>query len=483
MRSFLLAFTLCTFCFSSTAQFSFSDSSVTMRIKRDIYTLASDSFLGREAGTEGEKKAYTYIISRFKEAGVPPLSGNNYLQPFTTGHMKFTTPPYLIAGGRSFEWREDFGLCAYSANDSVSSLWADAGFGLVIPADGIDSYKDIPAVSGKIVLINLGTPAGISKEHLRGAGLAPAVRIADAVIKGASGVILYNGLGDENSRLFDFSKSDSVSIPVMYAKTGVIDFVKKHPGEPVIMAAHLERIRNTYTNVCAYINNGAARTIILGGHYDHLGKSQEPRYNGAYCVGADDNAIGTAGKLELSRYYSAHKDPLNNYLFILFSAEEKGLFGSEYFVRQMRRGMKDSINFMLNFDMIGRLGCQGLQLTAEATGSSPDWPKLYREVKHPAFSLEKVIASLPFSDQDAFYNAGIPVLYLNTGLHDRYHTPLDKPETINYTGITEILKYSEDLVGRAGSGERARYRKVPGLILDFEMAGFILSYIGEQLSF
>ena len=454
-----------------------------MRIRRDIYVLASDSFEGREAGTEGEKKAYAYIISRLKEAGVPPLSGNNYLQPFTTGHVKFTTPPHLIAGKRSFEWRNDFGLCAYSASDSVSSPWADAGFGLVIAADGIDSYKDIPAVSGKIVLINLGTPPGISKERLRGAELTPAVRIADAVIKGATGVILYNGQGIENSRLFDFSRSDSVSIPVMYVTTGVIDFIKKHPGEPVTMAVHTERIRNIYTNVCAYINNGAARTIILGGHYDHLGKSREPRDEGAYCVGADDNASGTAGILELSRYYAAHKDPLNNYLVIFFSAEEKGLFGSEYFVRQMREGMKDSINFMLNFDMIGRLGCQGLQVTAEATGSSPAWSKLYREVKHPAFSLEKVTASLPFSDQDAFYNAGIPVLYLNTGLHDRYHTPLDKPETINYTGMTEILKYSKELVGRAGTGEKVRYRKVPGIILDFEMAGFILSYIGEQLSF
>ncbi|MCX6282938.1 MAG: M28 family peptidase [Bacteroidetes bacterium] len=483
MRSFLLAFTFCTFCFSSIAQFSFSDSSVITRIRRDIYILASDSFEGREAGTEGEKKAYTYIISKLKEAGVPPLADNNYLQPFNTGHIKFTKPARLIAGTKSFEWRNDFGLCAYTANDSVSSLWADAGFGLVIPAVGIDSYRDVQGIKGKIVLINLGTPSGISKEHLRGAELTPAVRIADAVIKGAAGVILYNSQGNEKSRLFDFSKSDSVSVPVIYVTAGVIDFIKQHPGETVTMAAYLERISNTYTNVCAYINNGAARTIILGGHYDHLGKSQDPRYKGAYCVGADDNASGTAGILELSRYYAAHKDTLNNYLIILFSAEEKGLFGSEYFVGQMRHGMKDSINFMLNFDMIGRLGCQGLAVTAEATGSSHSWAKLYREVKHPGFRLVKVASSLPFSDQDAFYQAGIPVLYLNTGLHNRYHTPLDKPETINYTGMTGILKYAEKLVCSAGSGGKVKYRKIPGITFDLEMAGFLLAYLGEGLSF
>ncbi|MCX6285958.1 MAG: M28 family metallopeptidase [Bacteroidetes bacterium] len=483
MRSLLLAFTVCIFHFNVTAQFSFSDSAVRSRICRDIFVLASDSFEGREAGTEGERKAYTYIISRLKEAEVSPLVANNYLQPFTTGHIKFTKPARLIAAGRSFSWRNDFGLCAYSANDSVTALWADAGFGLVIPDAVTGSYKDIPGISGKIVLINLDSPSKLSKDTSLEAELTPAVRIANAVIKGAAGVILYNGQGDYKSRLFDFSKSDSVTVPVIYASSKVIDFIKSHPSGPLTMAVHLERVSKTYNNVTAYIDNGATRTIILGGHYDHLGKSEKPADKGAYCVGADDNASGTAGILELARFYTTHKDPRNNYLIILFSAEEKGLFGSEYFVKQMRPAMIDSINFMLNFDMIGRLGCEGLLVTAEASGSSPFWPRLYREVKHPGFRLKKVASSLPFSDQDAFYNKGIPVLYLTTGLHQQYHTPADRPSTINYTGMAGLLGYSERLISKAGSGEKVPYRKVPEINLYLEIAGFLLGYFGDLLSF
>ena len=483
MRFFYLFLLACIPCLQAFAQFSFSDSSVRERIRHDIYVLASDSLEGREAGMPGEKKACTYLISRLKEAGIPPWQGGGYLQPFTHGYMKFGKTPHLRISGKSFNWRYDFGLCTYSAGDSLTSLCVDAGFGLVIPGAGIDDYKDIMDPGGKIVLINLGAPAKLSGDKSLRNDLSPAFRLAIAVKKGAAGIIFYNKPGLYGKSLFDFSLNDTLGIPVIYVTQEVADFIREHRSEPVTMAVYINRSTQTYHNITAYIDNRAPRTIILGAHYDHVGKSTDRKYNGAYCVGADDNASGTAGILELARYYSAHMDKKNNYLVIFFSAEEKGLYGSEFFVRDMRPSFRDSVNFMVNFDMIGRLGCEGLQVTAEAAGSSPLWKKLYREVKHPGFHLKKIAPSLPFSDQESFYRKGIPVLYLTTGLHQDYHTPFDKPGTINYTGMAGILNYSEKLVSAAGSGDKVPYRKVPGISLILEMTGFIFDYIGGMMSF
>ena len=483
MRFVYLFLLACIPGFQAFSQFIFSDSSVRERLRHDIYVLASDSLEGREAGTPGEKKAYTYIISRLKEAGIPPWQGASYLQPFTHEYMKFGKTPHLRVSGKSFIWRYDFGLCTYSARDSLTSLCVDAGYGLVIPGAGIDDYNGIRDPGGKIVLIDLDAPRKLSASKSMKDDLSPAFRMANAVKRGAAGIIFYDNPGLYGKSLFDFSVNDTLSIPVIYVTQEAADFIREHPSDPVTIAVYINRSTETYHNITACIDNRAPRTIILGAHYDHLGKSTDRKYNGAYCVGADDNASGTAGILELARYYSVHRDPKNNYLVIFFSAEEKGLYGSEFFVKAMSPSFSDSVNFMVNFDMIGRLGCEGSLVTAEAAGSSPLWKKIYREVKHPGFHLKKIGPSLPFSDQEAFYRKGIPVLYLNTGLHQDYHTPLDKPGTINYTGMTGILDYSEKLVSAAGSGEKVPYRQVPGISLMLETTGFIFEYIGEMLSF
>ena len=451
------------------------------RIRQDIYTLASDSMEGRKAGYAGEHKAYTYITGRLHEAGIGPWQGSSYIEPFTQGYAACIKPSHLSIPGKKFVWRYDFGVCSCSSNDSVFSVWANFGYGM--PAPGLDSSESLPDVNGKIAIINLDTPPEFRKTGTADAVLSPESRISNAIGKGACGIIMYNDPGGYRKRLFDFTRSDTFSVPVMYVLPEVVQAIIDHPGSKVNMSAHVSRAHRTFNNIVAYIDNKASRTIILGAHYDHLGKSLNSKDRGAFCVGADDNASGTAGILELARYYRHHRDSLNNYLVILFSAEEEGLLGSEYFVGQMRPSLKDSINFMMNFDMIGRLGCEGMQVTAEATGSSAAWNRLYKEIPHTGFRLIKISPSLPFSDHDPFYLKGIPILYLTTGLHGYYHTPKDRPATINYTGMVSIINYAEMLVNTAGSGKKVTYRKVPALCMYIETAGFVFDFIGESLSF
>jgi len=483
MRLILPIVLACILNLHSGAQFVFTDSAVTARIRHDVYVLADDSMLGRQAGTRGETKSIDFITGRLKEAGIQPWRSSGYLQPFTRSLIQITRVPRLEVAGKPMDWRYDFSLSSYSANDSVTASWVDCGTGIIIPSEGVDAFKGIEGISGKIALISMELPALLSRDKSHANELSPAFRIANAVERGAAGVIVYGAGKTDKQKLFDFSGSDSLMVPVMYTSQEAIGIIMKDPSAKLTMAAHLRRIRNNFSNIVAGIDNGAARTIVMGAHFDHLGKSLKPKDKGAYCVGADDNASGTEGILELARYYKAHRDTANNYIIVLFSAEEEGLLGSEYFVKQMSPGLRDSVNFMLNFDMIGRLGCEGMQVTAEAAGSSGLWKQLYRDVKHPGFSLRKVASSLPFSDQDAFYKRGIPVLYLTTGLHSLYHTPADKPETINFTGMTNIVKYAERLVNAAGSGKKVPYREIPASRLYLEMIGFVFAYIGESLSF
>jgi hypothetical protein len=482
MKSLTLIILLVTLTCKLQAQFSFSDSAVKDRLKHDVYVLAADSMKGRDAGTASEAKAAEFIISALVDAGIGPIPGTGYLQPFSRHYCQFTARPKLSCGNRIFVWREDFGYCSFTSADSLTGIAAGVGNGLLIPGSGIDDFTKAGDIRGKIVLIDLNTPGKLGKDPSFKQGLLPMARIASAVERGAKAVILYNGK-EYSSLLFNFSSPDSLTIPVAYVSREVASFILDNAGKEITMFCRIRRHNSVYNNVVAYIDNKATRTIILGAHYDHVGKSNDARYKGAYCVGADDNASGTAGILELSRYFKSVSDSQNNYLILFFSAEEKGLLGSEYFVSGMRNGFRDSLNFMVNFDMIGRLGCEGMKVTAEAAGSSGRWKSLYKDTPHEGFGLQLVQSSLPFSDQDPFYRAGIPVLYLTTGLHPQYHTPLDRPETLNYDGMTLIISYARELVRNAGEGPKADYRKVPVFSESMAMIGMVLTLIGESLSF
>lgn len=195
------------------------------------------------------------------------------------------------------------------------------------------------------------------------------------------------------------------------------------------------------TNVIGYINNNANTTVIIGAHYDHLGFGSISSLAGSGDIhnGADDNASGVAGVLFLAESIKKSKDlKNNNYLFICFSGEELGLWGSNYFVNNSSYD-KNKINYMVNMDMIGRL--QDRNLAISGVGSSPDFEPILDKINKPAFNIKKTASGLGGSDHSSFYNAGIPVLSFFTGIHSDYHKPSDKHEFINYSGMNEVLHY------------------------------------------
>ena len=196
-------------------------------------------------------------------------------------------------------------------------------------------------------------------------------------------------------------------------------------------------------NIIGFLDNGAQYTIVIGAHYDHLGLgnfggSRDTANIGTIHNGADDNASGVAGLLELARHYSTNKIKENyNILFIAFSAEELGLLGSRYWTENPTIPLND-IHWMLNMDMIGRYNPEnGLAIIGHGTSSK--FPQIF----------ENITSDIKFytsrdgnggSDQTSFYNKNIPVLFFHTGGHEDYHKTTDDANKIDYQSLKSIIE-------------------------------------------
>lgn len=197
-------------------------------------------------------------------------------------------------------------------------------------------------------------------------------------------------------------------------------------------------------NVVGYLDNGAEFTIIVGAHYDHLGLGHDKNSLDANPVGkihngADDNASGTSGVIELARYFveNGRKEPFN-FLFICFSAEELGLFGSKKYIENPTINL-DKANYMVNMDMIGRYR-DDKGLIVQGIGTCPLWGKMLEVVKTDLKIITDSSGIGP-SDYTSFYLRQMPVLGFFTGAHNDYHRPSDDVATINFEGEVAVLNY------------------------------------------
>lgn len=205
-------------------------------------------------------------------------------------------------------------------------------------------------------------------------------------------------------------------------------------------------------NVIGFLDNGAPYTVVIGAHFDHLGmgrqgssKAENPE--GQIHNGADDNASGVAGLLELARYFSQNNvKETCNFLFIAFGAEELGLLGSKHFVNNPTIPL-NTINFMTNMDMIGRYDA-GRGVGIGGYGTAEEWPEVFKNVKSDTkFFTDN--AGSGGSDHGSFYAKQIPVLFFHTGGHDDYHKPTDDVEKIDVKAEAGILGIEIQLIESA----------------------------------
>jgi len=213
---------------------------------------------------------------------------------------------------------------------------------------------------------------------------------------------------------------------------------------PFKSGVHGTGTEGTAHNAVAYLDNKADKTIIIGAHFDHLGlgengSSLDANPKGKIHNGADDNASGVAGVLELARYFSKNKiSEKSNFLFICFSGEELGLYGSKYFTDHPSIDLT-KVNYMINMDMIGRLNPTTKSISVSGSGTSPVWETLLKNMSGTQLNIKTDSAGVGPSDHTSFYLKNIPVLHFFTGSHSDYHKPSDDWDKINYAGEKEVL--------------------------------------------
>jgi len=457
-------------------------------LKKHIYYLASDELAGRKPGTPGIEKACAYIVQQFKEIGIKPF-GSSYLQPFKLlVGATLDKNNTLNINDKALKLGTDFVPLEISSNGKAEGKVVFTGYGLD-KNFGKASYEGID-VKGKWVLVIRGSidPADKSARAILTGDYSKAMTAAD---KGAVGVLFVNPSWNSDEKIAAKAlygrTMGTVNIPVVMISQkealSIIgksaDYLNKFPvdNEPasfvtktnVAAETSFQLQYQTTNNVVGFLEGSDPKLkneyIVVGGHYDHLGYggpgsgSRKPDTIAIH-NGADDNASGTAGVIEMARRIMADKaDFGRSFIFITFSAEELGLIGSQYFVSNPTVPIA-SIKGMINLDMVGRLKDE---LTIEGTGSSAESDSVLTVLeKGRPFKVTHSAGAAGGSDHTSFYNKGVPVFFFFSGMHYDYHTPTDKANLINYTGESQILDMAFDLAKVMGTSKPFIYRQVAG---------------------
>jgi hypothetical protein len=369
----------------------------------------------------------------------------------------------------------DYTPVGFSSSASVSGALTFVGFGITDKTKNYDDYAGVD-VKGKIAIVLTGDPSNYNPHAAFKGTASMRTRAINAREHGAVGVVFVHPQGDSAEVLvplqFDAKTSNS-SIVVVHAKRSSISrFFPKHPDSTLLgaeqyimkskssrsfdlpltgmtLSVGLKTQEAQIENVLGMVR-GTERpdeVIVVGAHLDHLGYGDENSlYAGAdkkIHFGADDNASGSAGMMELAAMVAAR--PLTrSVVFIAFNAEERGLLGSVHYTKAPMVPMEKTI-CMINLDMIGRL--KDNKVNIQGVGSSTRWKAMLDSINAQyKFTVTTTDDGLGPSDHSSFYSKEKPVLFLFTGLHSDYHRPSDTPDKINYTGQASVVRFTESIL-------------------------------------
>lgn len=459
-----------------------------------IKVLAGDKLKGRGDGSRQLNEAARYIAGRFKKFGLQPAGdAGTYYQhfPITVGAKlgRRNHLTYEAAGTRvSLTPGRDFIPFSFSEDIQLQAPIVFAGYGITAPEFNYDDYKGVDA-KGKIVLVLRHEPQeNDEKSVFAGKQLTTHAQIVNKAINaknhGAVGMILVNDVGNHPGEPDDLMRfgaqvgPEEMKIAALQVKAAVADGWLKPSGQTLealraaidkdlsthslaldpsgqlALRVDVKRIRKRVENVVGILPGQdaklAGQCIVLGAHYDHLGlgdsHSLAPSQIGKIHHGADDNASGTSGLLELADGLGRQRAQLRHTIvFVAFAAEETGLLGSNFYTAHPARPMDQTIA-MLNMDMIGRV--KNNKVYVGGTGTSPDFKKMVeaanRQVK---FELSYSASGYGASDHTSFTVRSVPVLFFFSGLHSDYHKPSDTWEKINADGGAKVVDLVASMVG------------------------------------
>jgi hypothetical protein len=488
------------------------------RLREHVTYLASDKLEGRRTGTGGAQEAARYVAREFMRYGLRPagntptddLTETSYFQefPYVAGvelgrGNALTATRRADAGSRvspmaiDFRVGEDWMPVGFGSNGKVEAPVAFVGYGITAAEQNHDDYKGAGA-AGKVAVAFAGTPDG-DNPHGRFTR-AGELRFKAAAARAAGARALFVIAAEENFRndrlarlRYDNAGGDA-GLPVAVISRQAAAKILGLAGPPLL--AEFERslrggggggpvgtvqdselgrgvVLNLTTdvarksapaaNVVGVLEGSDAKlkseAIVLGAHYDHLGRGGEGSLagrEGEVHHGADDNASGTAGLLELARLLAGERKSMRRtVVFVAFGGEEEGLIGSSHYVRSPALPLEQTVA-MLNMDMIGRLrdgalNVGGVGTAAELRALVEELNRGDKAAAQPAagrFALRLSEDGFGPSDHSSFYARRVPVLFFFTGSHEDYHKPSDTADRVNYEGEAQILQLVRDIVLR-----------------------------------
>jgi hypothetical protein len=493
-------------------------------LEEHIRFLASDELAGRGNGMTGLEEAARYISTRFEALGLRPVGDRGTyfqrLRVMTGQEIGRHTRGVIRIGESSYPlaYRTDFEPLTFSVSAELQAPVVFAGYGVTAPEHGYDDYASVD-VQGKWVLVLRYAPASFGEKGWHATFVRKAQNAAN---HGARGVLVVNGpRSTRDDALVPFGAdvgSEAIAIPVVHVRrphaeeilsassTSLFELQRSIDAGPsprsflvegveVALTIDVRRTAVEVENVLGFLppegrnaSPGLARSdehLVIGAHYDHLGLgekgSRDKRSKGTIHNGADDNASGVAGLLELARLFASLPDRPRGILFAAFAGEELGLKGSYYYTSHARLPLEDAVA-MINLDMIGRLRHDRLYLSG--TELLPQLEQvLAANLESEGVTLSNRFSGDLSSDHAAFSAAGIPALFFFTGLHGDYHKPSDDPQFINFEGMERVLRITYNVSDfllraetprvRASGAPRQRSVDAPylGIGIDTSFAG------------
>jgi Zn-dependent M28 family amino/carboxypeptidase len=443
--------------------------------------LSSPELKGRRTGTPELDRAAKYVAAHFRTAGLAPLS-RGYFQEYEV------TVRTGLGGGSRAGWRDgstsvalterrDAVPLSVSGNGAAKGGVVFAGYGITAPEFKYDDYAGVD-VKGKIVLVLRHEPQEADDKSVFDgkrltAHAGTANKLVNAKQHGARAVLLVNdtpnhpGEDDGLEKIAGGIGQEDIGIPAQQITgkaaerllqsshkdlAGLVSAIDRelHPHsfalDPSIVADvavdPASKKRHT-RNVAGYLAGESDEYVVMGAHYDHLGLGEQhslaPSQAGTVHPGADDNASGTAGVLELARYLAAQPHRRRGFLFLAFSGEEEGVLGSGWYTAHPLKPLAGAVA-MINLDMIGRLRDGKVFVGGRATGSTFQ-DVLARTTVPGGLVLEQAEAGGYGGSDDASFTAHqVPTLFFFSGLHSDYHKPSDTWDKINAADAVRLLE-------------------------------------------
>jgi hypothetical protein len=453
-----------------------------------IKYLASDELEGRRPGTPGIEAAAEYIAKQFADAGLEPAGENGtYFQTFEVrlGKKIEADAAKLTFTGVEQSWQVEkdwIPLPLTATQDIDEAPLAFAGYGIRNVRAKWDDYADFDAKDKVLLIFRYEPPANDpnadfgGKTPSRQSMFSRKVQLAQR--QGAKALLVVNPVRAETADdpLFawdDDMSFQTVAIPIVHVKRELAAAVLKAAGAPTLdeLQQFLDKDRDNASrdldlkvtlhpgvkpnqtktrNVLGLIKGreDPDSTIVIGAHYDHLGRVT-PQFGRTADAkpeihnGADDNASGTAGVIELAKSLG-HEHLRRSVLCMTFSGEEMGLLGSFHWIEKPTVPL-ENVKAMLNFDMIGRFGTEKFTIFGVRSGAefrdivdrlAEKWGLEYRSPPGIAGN----------SDHAGFHAKNIPVLFAFTGVHKEYHRPQDDWQLIDAPGACRVLSMFHDVL-------------------------------------